>query len=203
MRHSGKTTLIRRLYQLLMDTYTEAVGYVIDSNAAGDFTGWSGGYFGLDCPIIGPGPSGRQVVWQPPYDDQLAYESFFRRLYDARVPAVVFIDELSCLGGGEMHDYYARLLKRGRQRPGFPGITVMSLTQELAQRAKVPRQTFTQMNHLFRFYVQHPYDALEANRMLHLPGRIQPEHEHGFWHARMDRPPIKPTYYRGMEQVLL
>lgn len=201
MRHSGKTTLARRIYQELLEAHPEAVGYVIDSNANGDFAGWSGGYFGFDVPIIGPGPTGRQVVWQPPSDDAEAYEDFFRRLYDARVASVVLIDELSCLGGGERHEYYARLLKRGRQRPNFPGITVISLTQELAQRAKVPRQTFTQMNHLFRFYVQHPYDVLEANRMMHLPGRVQPEHEHGFWHARMDRPPIKPIYYKGMEQV--
>lgn len=201
MRHCGKTTLARAIYRGLMDAHPEAVGYVLDSNASGDFSGWSGGYFGYDCPIIAPSRTGRQVVWQPPRDNYDAYEDFFRKLYDARVPAVVLIDELSCLGGGERHDYYARVLKRGRQRPNFPGITVINLSQELAQRARVPRQTFTQMNHFFRFYIQHPYDALEANRILHLPGRIQPEHEHGFWHARMDRPPLKPTYYRGMEMV--
>lgn len=201
MRGTGKTTLMRKLYAGLMSANPGAVGYVLDTNASGDFTGWTGGYFGFDCPLIKPGPRGRQVVWQPPYDDQDAYEDFFKRLYDRRVPSVILIDELSCLGGGDNHEYYSRLLKRGRKRQGFAGITVLSLSQELAQRARVPRQTFTQMTHFFRFYVQHPYDLLESNRVMHLPTHVQPEHEHGFWHVRLDRPPLKPTYYRGLEQL--
>ena len=202
MRGTGKTELAKSLYKVLLDAHRYAVGYVIDTNANGDFSGWSGAYDGFDVPIIGPGPRGRQVVWQPPYDDKNAYESFFERLYDHRVPSVVLIDELSCLGGQkEKHDFYARLLKRGRARSGFAGITVISLSQELAQAAKVPRQTFSQMVHFVRFYVQHPYDIMEANRLLHIPNHVQPEHEHGFWHARFDRPPVRPVYYRGMEQL--
>lgn len=204
MRGTGKTTLAIKLYQRLMDNTPEAVGYVLDSNSAGDFTGWSGAYWGQDCPIIKSSDRGRQVVWQPPVDDYEAYENFFKRLFEASLrtstPAIVLIDELSCLGPGE-HDYYARLLKRGRRRKGFPGITVFSISQEFAQKARVPRQTFSQMTHFARFYVQHPYDILEANKILHLPSRIQPEHAHGFWHARLDRPPMKPTYYQGMEQL--
>lgn len=199
MRQTGKTSLSKGLYKLLMESYTDAVGYIIDSNASGDFTGWSGGYFGFEPPIIGPGPKGRQLVWQPPYDNRDAYEDFFRRLYDAGIPAVLFIDELSCLGGGDNHEYYARLLKRGRARPNFPGISVISLSQELAQKAKVPRQTFSQLTHFIRFYVQHPYDLLEANKIAHLPQRVQPEHAHGFWHVSLESPPIKPTYYAGKE----
>lgn len=203
MRKTGKTVLGRSLYQRLMDATPHACGYILDSNASGDFSGWPGGYFGYDCPIIAPTSHGRQVVWQPPKDDANAYEDFFARLYEARIAAILLIDELSALGGGgdDKHEYYARLLKRGRRRNDFPGITVISLTQEMAQSAKVPRQTFSQMTHFFRFYVQHPYDLLEANRKMHLPGNVQPEHPHGFWHARMDNPPIKPTYYRGSEVV--
>ena len=203
MRHTGKTTISKYIYIDLMESVQDACGYIIDSNAAGDFTGWSGAYSGFDCPIIHPSRSGRQIVWQPPQDNFNAYEDFFGRLFytalHTGIPAIVFLDELSCLGGGEHHDNYAMLLKRGRKRPSFPGITVISVSQELAQRARVPRQTFTQMVHFFKFYVQHPYDLMEANRLLHLPQRIQPEHEHGFWYARMDAPPIQPKYYRGIE----
>lgn len=206
MRRTGKTTLMKSIYRELMDADTSLVGYVVDSNVQGDFSGWGGGTQKSDCPIIYPGPAGRQVVWQPPRDTFAAYEDFFGRLFDAakryHIGAVVFVDELSALGGGDQHDEYARLLKRGRKRSDFPGITVLSLTQELAQRARVPRQTFSQMTHLFRFYVQHPYDVQESNRLLHLPPHVQPEHEHGFWHSRMDRPPIKPTYYKGLERLL-
>lgn len=199
MRRTGKTTLARRIYQSLLETYTDAVGYVIDSNASGDFSGWSGGYFGLDCPVIRVSPKGRQIVWQPPYDDREAYEDFFFRLYQARKPAVLLIDELSALGGGDKHDHYATLLKRARNRPNFPGITVITLSQEMAQSAKVPRQAFTQMDHFIKFYVQHSWDLAEANRKLNIPGLIQPEHEHGFWHAWYGKPPVTPKYYRGME----
>lgn len=210
MRGTGKTTLAIKMYKDLMEAVPEACGYIIDSNAAGDFTGWSGGYFGQDCPVITPSESGRQVVWQPPVDNYDAYEDFFRRLFDfslkSGIPAAVFLDELSCLsgkssGGEGQNHYYARLLKRGRRRRGFAGITVFSISQEFAQRAGVPRQTFSQMTHFARFYVQHPYDILEANKILHLPPRVQPEHAHGFWHARLDRPPVKPTYYQGLEQL--
>lgn len=198
MRQSGKTYLGTHLYQQIMETHTDACGYVIDSNANGDFTGWSGGYFGLDCPIIYPSERGRQVVWQPPYDSSEAYEEFFAKLYDARIPSVLMIDELSSLGKGS-HDFYSRLLKRGRRRSNFPGITVISLSQEFAQKANVPRTTFSQLNHFFKFYVQHPYDIQESNKMMHLPMRVQPEHVHGFWHIRLDRVPIKPTYYPKLE----
>lgn len=212
MRATGKTTLAIEIYKRLLNANENAVGYVIDSNAAGDFTGWSGAYWGQDCPIVVPSESGRQVIWQPPIDDYDAYESFFRRLFDgcmkSGVPSVVLIDELSCISGksssksvANNNQFYARLLKRGRKRKGFPGITVLSISQEYAQRAGVPRQTFSQMTHFVRFYVQHPYDISESNKILHLPPRVQPEHQHGFWHSRLDRPPVKPKYYSGLEDL--
>jgi hypothetical protein len=204
MRGTGKTHISKRIYALMMGVEENAVGYIIDSNAAGDFTGWQGAYDDIDVPIIKPGDNGRQIVWQPPYDNSDMYEDFFDRLFYSsmrwKIPAVVFIDELSCLGKGE-HTNYARLLKRGRKRTGFPGITVISLSQEFAQRAQVPRQTFSQMNLFLRFYVQHPYDVQESNRLLHVPPHVQPEHEHGFWAIRFDKPPVKPVYYRGAEML--
>lgn len=194
MRDSGKTYLGRDLYKTIMDAYPGVCGYVIDSNANGDYTGWGGAYFDLHCPIIYPSETGRQLVWQPPYDSPDAYEDFFERLFDSHTGAVVLIDELSALGKGD-HLFYSRILKRGRARPNFPGITLISLSQEFAQKANVPRTTFTQNTHFFKFYVQHPYDIQEANRLMHLPPHIQPEHPHGFWHIRLDRVPIKPVYY--------
>lgn len=206
MRRTGKTTLSTAIYKDMMDSDQEMVGYIIDSNRGGDFTGWSGGYFGPRCPIIYPGPKGRQVVWQPEYDNFDMYEDFFGRLFESvqreGFPVVVLADELSAFGGGDNHPQYSRILKRGRRRSNFAGITMISLSQEMAQKAKVPRQTFTQMVHFFKFLVQHPYDLAEANRKLGLPLHIQPEHQHGFWHANMDMPPIKPTYYKGMEVVI-
>lgn len=146
------------------------------------------------------------MVWQPEYDNYEMYENFFGRLFENTqrwgFPAIVFVDEISALGGGDNHPEYSRILKRGRRRPNFPGLTMISLSQELAQKAKVPRQTFTQMVHFFKFLVQHPYDLAEANRKMNLPLRVQPEHKHGFWHANMDSPPLKPTYYKGMEVAL-
>ena len=201
MRHTGKTEIGKGLYKAVMDAYPFATGYIIDSNASGDFTGWRGGYSGLDCPIIRPGPRGRQVVWQPPRDDADAYEDFFQRLYAARVPAVLFIDELVALGkGGKTKRlHYSTILKRGRARPNFPGITIISLSQEFAQSADVPRQTFSQCVHFIRFYVQNNYDLREANRLAHLAPNAQPEHQHGFWHIRLDKPPLVPKYYKGKE----
>lgn len=204
MRGTGKTTLVKEMYKANMAAYSDICGYIIDSNAAGDFTGWAGGYIGYTPPIIHPGPKGRQVVWQPPKDDYAAYEDFFDRLFEATmrtgIGAVIMIDELSCLGHGD-HRAYARLLKRGRLRHNFPGIGVYSISQEFAQKADVPRQTFSQMTHFVRFYVQHPYDVQESNKLLHLPAYAQPEHQHGFWAVRLDKPPIKPRYYSGLQEV--
>lgn len=206
MRRTGKTTLATELYRRTMNADKNAVGYVIDSNRGGDFTGWSGAYFGQDVPIIGPGPKGRQVIWQPEYDSFEMYEDFFGRLFDSQqhqdFQTIVLIDELSALRGGDSHPEFARILKRGRRRANFPGITLIYLTQELAQKAKVPRQAFSQIVHFFKFTVQHPYDLAEANRMMNLPIRVQPEHEHGFWHRPMEKPGVHAKYYRGMEVAL-
>ena len=204
MRGTGKTTLAKELYKANMRAFPDICGYVIDSNATGDFTGWSGAHFGYHPPIIRPSKTGRQVIWQPPNDDYNAYEDFFDRLFwsvmQTGVGAAVFIDELSCLGHGK-HAAYARILKRGRKRRNFPGISMFSVSQEFAQKADTPRQTFTQITHFAKFYVQHPYDLQEANRLLHLDTHIQPAHQHGFWIARLDKPPLRPAYHAGLQEI--
>lgn len=206
MRHTGKTTLGKDIYRAAMDSDDNMVGYIIDSNRGGDFTGWSGAYFGNDPPIIGPSEKGRQLVWQPQFDGFTMYEDFFGNLFERMqgldFPVFLLIDELSALKGGDDHPEFERLLKRARKRPNFPGITTMYFSQALAQKAKVPRAAFTQVVHFGKFTVQHPYDLAEANRMMGLPLRVQPPHEHGFWWARMDKPPIRAHYYKGKELVI-
>lgn len=194
MRGTGKTHLGKRLYRSLLDAEPEAAGYVLDPNVAGDYAGWRGAWNERELPVIGSG----QIVWQPPGDlDPDAYERFFERLYRVHRPAVVLLDEGNALGKGT-HQMFAQLLKRGRARGHFKGVTVVSLWQELAQRADTPRQVFSQITHFIRFYTGHPYDLAEANRRMGLPAHMQPEHQHGFFHANMDKPPIKAVYYTGL-----
>lgn len=207
MRKTGKTTLGKSIYRRAMDSVPEMVGYIIDSNRGGDFTGWSGGYFDNDCPIIAPGPKGRQVIWQPEHDNFAMYEDFFGRLFESMqhvdFPVFLLIDELSALKGGDNSDAFNRILKRGRQRPNFPGITLMHFSQEFAQKAKVPRTAFTQAVHFMKFLVLNRYDLAQANALLGLPQHVQPPHPHGFWHRQLDAPDKQATYFQGKEALRL
>ena len=205
MRRTGKTTLGKSVYKRAMDSDQSMVGYLIDSNRGGDFTGWPGAYFGNDPPIIAPTERGRQLVWQPSLDSFAMYEDFFGKLFETMLnydfPVFLLIDELSALRGKDDHPEFERILKRGRKRPNFAGITTMYFSQSLAQKSNVPRSTFTQLVHFGKFTVQHPYDLAEANRMLNLPLRVQPPHQHGFWWAQLDKPPMNPKYFSSKEQA--
>jgi hypothetical protein len=202
---SGKTTLMKRLIKALHEFYPQVPVYILDSKQAGDFTGWPGARWDETAP--GPIDRGFQV-WQPPVDDPTEYGNWLGKIHRDRRPAIVVIDELSSLAAG--HDSrairyphnYALLLKQGR------GLSqcVISLTQEAAY---IPRQTLNQTTHLIRFWLTDDYDSRKldqkmgrAKRGKPLADDLNPKHQHGFWYARLDKPPIQAHYYESYELFL-
>lgn len=202
---SGKTTFGKRLLVSLADAYPKAPIYILDTKQQGDFTGWPGGWRGQEPPeLIDKGIS----VWQPPISIPAMFEQFFKALFQKGKPFIMFVDELSSLGGedvplgrvGRYPPHYGILLKQGRAA----GMSIITLTQEAAY---IPRQVIGQATHMVRFRLLNENDARQADRVL---GRInradkqndesgEPVHRFGFYYARLDTPPITAHYYEGLD----
>lgn len=202
MTGSGKTTFARRLIAELHRIYADVPIYILDSKQSGDFRGIRGARFDKRAP--GPIDAGFQV-WQPPYDNQKEYDRWLGNIYQDRNPAIVVIDELSSLAVGKSitsASYplnYAIIAKQGRAL----GQCLITLTQEAAY---IPRQTLDQTTHLVRFYLLSDYDSRRldiklgrATRGKRIEEDLNPAHQHGFYYARIDRPPVRAWYYRSLE----
>lgn len=115
--------------------------------------GWPGLVPDQEPPAALVKPGGIQV-WQPPDDDSADYDSWLGGIKDSRLPSIVYVDELSSLGGNGPLSYppnLARLLKQGRSLR----MCVIALTQEAAY---IPRQVAKQASHLVYFGLS-PDDA--------------------------------------------
>lgn len=195
---SGKTTAGR----LLSDEYTRLFPglprYFVDSKAMGDFDRYGPPIISQAPPKLSALRAGVQV-WQPPRDDLHAYDSYFEQLVKGRRPALVFIDELSSIGGRRGDDYpdhFIRCLKQGR---GI-GIVVIVLSQAVQG---MPHETLDQISHILRFRLQSPYGGWYVdNRMLGIGRSLEPSSAHGFWYLRPGSNPLQAVEYTDIQQLL-
>jgi hypothetical protein len=184
---TGKTTFANELLDRLKRAYPAANIYVLDTKQSGrDFEHLPGRIRTREAPDALATPGAIQV-WQPDQDDVSEYDKWFTRIYEARKPAIVLVDELSNIGGSTGRSYprgYNLLMKQGRAL----AISVISLTQEAAY---IPRSTFGQTTHIVRFSLRNAYDGKEADRAM---GREQkelgqnPPDRYGFYYATMNTP---------------
>ena len=191
---SGKTQFAKRLVRQLRALYPAAGVYVADSKGGDDFTRWPGLVTEQDPP--GPvGPGGIQV-WQPPADDVDAYDEWLHSILKARRPALVFIDELSSIGGKTGNSFplgFAKLLKQGRSL----GVAAVVCSQEAAY---IPRQVHGQATHLVCFRLEDDIDKQRAAKWLRLEGGWRdPAGRYGFHYRRNDPPGTPHEYERHQE----
>jgi hypothetical protein len=161
--------------------------YILDSKGGDDFQGWPGLVAEQEPPAAMRKPGGIQI-WQPPDDDAADYDSWLGGIKDARLPSIVYVDELSSLGGNGPLSYppnLPKLLKQGRSLR----ICVIALTQEAAY---IPRQVAKQATHLIHFGLspddEHGNAKLAA--LLSLPYRKgqpgpTPREQFGFFYRRL------------------
>jgi len=197
MTGSGKTTFSRKLLHTYRVHYGDAPIYILDTKQSGDFRGWKGAVFTEEAPLAIP--YGMQV-WQPPIDNFAQFDAWFRNIFNARIPAIVMVDELSSIGKGVKEQAYPRhfqiMLKQGRAL----GICVIVLTQEVA---KISRQVLNQLSHLLRFRLLDSYDAMVMDKKLGRRNRAdgreddlgEPPDEYGFFYARLDKGGVTNAFY--------
>lgn len=199
---SGKTTFAKRLVRELRALYPGLPVYALDSKGAGDFDGWPGRVESNDAPGADRLVDGVQV-WAPPYTDRAEADRWLQAIYERRRPAVVYIDELSSIGGKSGRDYprgYQVLLKQGR---GLR-ISVITLSQEVAG---MPRQVLGQTTHLVSFRLLNEFDRREADSLFgrsHPRGTAREAREpralHGFHYARLDKVPRAVSEYAHLAE---
>lgn len=184
---SGKTAFAKQLVKQLRRLYPMTNLYILDSKGGDDFAGWPGLVADQETPAALAKPGGIQV-WQPPDDDSADYDGWLGNIKDARLPSIVYIDELSSLGGNGPLSYppnLARLLKQGRSLR----MCVIALTQEAAY---IPRQVPKQASHLVHFGLS-PDDAhgnAQVANLLSMPYRKgepgpTPRERFGFLYRRL------------------
>lgn len=165
-----------------MRAYPFARFYIIDSKGdPADFSDF-GNVVESDeapTPLLQPGT----IVWRPGVDDREQYGLFLERILKAKRPAVVYIDELSSLGGNSGKSYpagYSRIQKQGR---GL-NIAVITTTQEAAY---IPRTVLGMSTHIVRFRLQNQYDAQQIDKFLRLDVKTnnEPQHGYGFYYRRV------------------
>lgn len=211
---SGKTVFDRAL----INTYVAQAEfsrrlfpvYILDTKISGDFDPYARKGFGKlhqgnTLPkLFQPSPRhGAFLVWQPEEDDIDLYDAFFKQIYQARIPAIVLIDELGSITNGNatrFPRYYDILLKQGR---GL-GIGLISNTQSPAY---VPNNLIRQATHLVRFRLNDDYDAKKLSSQLgsEYGKGWEPPDEHGFVYRNLTKPrKTNPTlYYKDMQEFFI
>lgn len=180
----GKTTLAREWATAMHRLFPMASLHILDSKGDELFDGDPDIYAGNTLPPL-PELGGR-VIWRPDTNDLGLYDAWFEQLLRApRHPMIVWIDELSSLGGeGNSSSFphnYILLLKQGRSLQKH----VMSLTQEAAY---IPRQVLGQTTHLVRMRLIDEYDARKLDRIVHgkADTRHEPAGQYGLWYRRLN-----------------
>lgn len=199
MTGTGKTTLARLLVRRYRQVWGPGLSvYILDSKASGDFAGWPGQTDGAapPSPLKGQGKRGQSVqVWTPGQDDRGAYDAWFGGILHSHKherPALVFVDELSSIGGRSGSSYPANFTRLQKQGRGL-SIALITLTQEMAEG---PRQVLGQATHIVRLGLLDDYDARRVDSKLWgaSAGRREPPLPYGFHYARADRPGLVRTY---------
>ncbi len=203
---TGKTTVIKRLlaelqtqlaprpqrlpwYRRLLGQVARREGvalYILDNKQdPKDFGAWRGKVQSATAP--GAIRSGIQV-WQPIDNDPAQFDQWFANILNARRRAIVFVDELSLIGGASGQNYplhYSRILKTGRGH----GISMVTASQAAAY---IPRDTFGQATHLFAFMLKTKHDVRVISEEIGDDVSETPDH-HGFWYKNLTN--LSPAFY--------
>lgn len=178
----GKSTLARELVRAYSTYFPQVATYILDTSGDRKFDRERGLVEGGEAPLAGPG---ERVVWRPEQDDIAAYDDWLGNIFHQDHPAVIWIDELSSLGGKSAQSFplnFQKLLKQGRKRHKV----VISLTQEAAF---IPRQVLGMAWHVVRMRLTNEADAAKLDSLVH--GRRDPRREPttpwGLWYRRLDK----------------
>lgn len=185
MTGCGKSTLARQLVKVYSDYFPRATTYILDTSGDRKFDGERGLVEGMDAPLGGPG---ERLIWRPDMDDIERYDAWLGDIFHQDQPAVIWIDELSSLGGKSALSFplnFQKLLKQGRKRHKV----VVSLTQEAAY---IPRQVLGMAWHVVRMRLTNSGDAAKLDELLH--GSAKPAKDPltpwGLWYRRLDKPDV-------------
>lgn len=200
IRGGGKTYFAKRLVRRLSELWPHASRYILQSKNDDDFAGWPGLVEQDDAPHALT-RAGSIQLWHPSLDDQSAYDEWFGRILKAHNrdhPAIVYIDELSAIGGRTGLSFplnFSRLLKQGR---GL-AICCITLTQDVAY---IPRQVISQATWIARFRLQNESDERTLDKHLWHDGkRHEPSGKYGFHLKRTDRHD-DPLSFRNAAELL-
>ena len=176
----GKTKLIKEIIAKKVSLQPFLNVYNIDTKKRGDFTTADGTLIQSEHAPDAYKTTGNRMVWQPYYDDIDTYSTFFTRVLEAGLPAIVNIDEtINMKFGSRIPRGLSILLAQGR----LPGIWVIGGTQEVAAS---PRQLLSQATYLISFSLLNPYDERTMARMLHLETSSLGLKKHQFWFLDTD-----------------
>lgn len=147
---------------------------------------------------IKPQGSNFVQVWTPEEDVPDMYDEYFKRIYQARYPALVIVDELSSVEAnkkGDITRYHNILLKQGR---GL-GISSINLTQSSSH---IGHSILRQCMHIVRFRLNDEYDSKKLNGLMGRKVEQEPQDQYGFWYRNVQIPVAKSpaTYYKDMQE---
>lgn len=192
----GKSTLARELVRAYSHYFPAVATYILDTSGDKKFDHERGLVEGMEAPLAGPG---ERVIWRPDEDDVTLYDAWLGDIFHQEHPSVIWIDELSSLGGKSPQSFplnFQKLLKQGRKRHKV----VVSLTQEAAF---IPRQVLGMAWHVVRMRLTNEGDATKLDKLLH--GRSDPRQEPltpwGLWYRRLDKPAIA-RHFRDWQEFL-
>lgn len=148
----GKTKLIYEIIHKMTTINPHLNVYNLDTKKQGDFTERDGT---MIVSAVAPDAfttTGNRMVWKPLYDSRKEYDKFFHNILEAKLPAIVNIDEcVNMRFGQEIPRELEILLMQGRGT----GIHVIGGTQRVA---KSPRELRSQATYIVSFVLRNEYD---------------------------------------------
>lgn len=208
---TGKTVFDMELIrQFILATEGFMAVYILDTKAdmyapeKSDFKeffrpGIGKRHIGNDIPKpISPKGTDFVQVWTPEEDIPENYNEYFKRIYQARKPALVIVDELSSVEAnnrGDITRYHNILLKQGR---GL-SISSINLTQSSSH---IGHSILRQCMHVIRFRLNDDYDSKKLNGLMGRKVETEPPDQYGFWYRNVQIPVAKSpaSYYKNMQE---
>lgn len=191
----GKTKLIKEIIKRMVQLHPHLNVYNIDTKKIGDFTSRDGTMIVSDVAPDAYTTTGNHMVWQPLRDDKNEYNKFFKRILEAKKPAIVNIDEtVNMKFGTEIPRELAILLLQGRAA----GIHVIGGTQQVA---KSPRELLSQATFIISFALKNEYDQSTMIRYLELDNQKRlglKKYEFYYLNTDTDIPAKKFTSYEKL-----
>lgn len=204
----GKTTAVQAILVQMQHAWPSTPIEVIDPKHEKAFQSWWNlpgvvRHSSVEAPQ--PLKHGGIMIWRPPDDSPEAYNEYLKRVYLARRRRIVYIDELSSLGGpNESSQGYPRYLRILLKQARSLGITFIIGSQEVGY---IPRQILGQSNKVLTGHLNLESDKERMARFYGFGNSARDwvvKDQHGFWFID----PTKvlelnpPVYYRNVQEFL-